>query len=310
MLVPHVSAGDALMPRRRMIDPDLWADRKLGQLSDGARLLFIGMFSNADDEGRLTGDPVDLKRLIFGFSKKTPEQVAAHLEELAPTCKHLLLYEIDGEKYAAFLKWPEYQYIQRPKASRIPPPIGYVPSNTSGVSASADTRNSNVSDQSQPSIIKRKGKERKRVEGKRGNADAGASGAAVKPPQPGVDLFREVFVSWSRKDFWPRFEAAYASVGPSLMKRRMEEWRDRPGCSPVNYSDIIDVVARGWIADGAPRNGNGHRPETDVDRESRANAERMRILDEALAQMEGHEHGETANERASGVDESLHVDLG
>jgi hypothetical protein len=39
-------------------------------------------------------------------------------------------------------------------------------------------------------------------------------------------------------------------VGESLYRRRLEEWRDKPGCSPTNYADMLDVVVNGWLADG------------------------------------------------------------
>ena len=40
------------MARRRMIDPNFWESEDVSRLSLFARLLFIGMISNADDEGR------------------------------------------------------------------------------------------------------------------------------------------------------------------------------------------------------------------------------------------------------------------
>ncbi len=41
------------MPRR-LITSEIFLNEKFGQLCDGGRIFFIGCFSNADDEGRLT----------------------------------------------------------------------------------------------------------------------------------------------------------------------------------------------------------------------------------------------------------------
>ncbi len=40
-----------------MIDPGIWTDPDLGALSRDHRLIYIGTFSLADDEGRLKADP-------------------------------------------------------------------------------------------------------------------------------------------------------------------------------------------------------------------------------------------------------------
>ena len=38
--------------RKRMIDPSMWINEDFGTLSTLAKLVFIGLFSSADDEGR------------------------------------------------------------------------------------------------------------------------------------------------------------------------------------------------------------------------------------------------------------------
>lgn len=40
------------MARKRMIDPSIWINEDFGTLSNLAKLVFIGLFSLADDEGR------------------------------------------------------------------------------------------------------------------------------------------------------------------------------------------------------------------------------------------------------------------
>lgn len=44
--------GKIQMARKRMIDPSIWINEDFGTLSNLAKLVFIGLFSLADDEGR------------------------------------------------------------------------------------------------------------------------------------------------------------------------------------------------------------------------------------------------------------------
>ena len=100
-----------------MIDPRIWEDPGFNSLSIPARLLFIGMFSNADDEGYLRADAGSLRRLVFGFDDIATGDVSLWIEELR-SLRSLNIYIVGGEQYAQFLKWGEYQ---KQKAERIVP---------------------------------------------------------------------------------------------------------------------------------------------------------------------------------------------
>ena len=45
------------MARRRMIAPEIWESSSFSKLSNFAKLIFIGLISNADDEGKGIADP-------------------------------------------------------------------------------------------------------------------------------------------------------------------------------------------------------------------------------------------------------------
>lgn len=82
-----------------------------------------------------------------------------------------------------------------------------------------------------------------------------------KPPKsPGAALYREVNGRYPRREVFVRFDAALAAVGESLMRRRLEEWRDNPTCSPTNYADMLDVVVNGWRADRGRASPKGPPP--------------------------------------------------
>jgi hypothetical protein len=120
------------MARKRMIDPSFWEDCDLGELPATARLLFIAMFSNADDEGRILADVRHLKRTAFAYDETTADEIERALDQLASTCSNLEFYEANGRRYAAFLKWREYQYIQKPHPSKLPAPPSAEASRTKG----------------------------------------------------------------------------------------------------------------------------------------------------------------------------------
>ena len=55
------------MARKRMIDPNIWQSEDFSRLSTLGKLVFIGLFSLADDEGRGRCNPVYLKSTLFRF---------------------------------------------------------------------------------------------------------------------------------------------------------------------------------------------------------------------------------------------------
>lgn len=108
------------MARKRMIDPTIWEDEDFGSLSPEAALLFISMFSHADDEGRLPANPSYLISLTFPFKTITKERSLNLRDEVLSKMASLVLYEIDKKEYLQFSKWDSYQSINRPTTSKYP----------------------------------------------------------------------------------------------------------------------------------------------------------------------------------------------
>lgn len=111
------------MARQRFIHPDVWSDPTVARLEPAAMLLFIGCFSNADDEGRLLGDPAILKATIFPYQPLSVRQIK-RLRDSVVAASSIELYVVEGIEYLAFRKWGEYQKPKYPKPSRFPPPPG------------------------------------------------------------------------------------------------------------------------------------------------------------------------------------------
>lgn len=91
-------------------------------LSHGARLLFIGLITQADDEGRGTADARRLKAAVFGGDDVESSSVRRWLDEVSSQSlcvlyespAHGLLYELPS--------WRSHQSIDRPKKSGYPAP--------------------------------------------------------------------------------------------------------------------------------------------------------------------------------------------
>ena len=109
-------------PRRRFVDPSIWEDPDVSRLSDAEFRLFVGCFSNADDEGRLFGDPEFLFARIFTRSGKTVDEVKTIRDAVVKKCPNLILYNHGNQEYLCFLKWQKYQKPRYPKPSTLPPP--------------------------------------------------------------------------------------------------------------------------------------------------------------------------------------------
>jgi hypothetical protein len=103
-----------------MIDPSIWADERFGRLSPDGQVMFIGIISNADDEGRLPGNAAFLGATIFPFRGLSVEQSTKIRDEILSVMRSLKLYQVDGCEYLQLLKFTQYQAINRPTASKYP----------------------------------------------------------------------------------------------------------------------------------------------------------------------------------------------
>lgn len=108
-------------PRIRTIKPEMWQDEKVGGLSVGARLLFVGLISMADDEGRFRALPAAIVGHCFPYDDDAARKLDRWLAEIESTGM-LVRYEVDGKPYAAIKGWSRHQKVNRPSPSDLPPP--------------------------------------------------------------------------------------------------------------------------------------------------------------------------------------------
>jgi hypothetical protein len=107
------------MPRIRTIKPELPQSQTIGRLSRDARLLFIQLFTVADDAGRARAASRLLASLLYPYDDDAPGLIDTWLGELEHH-KQIRRYEVDGSEYLEIVKWLEHQKIDRPSPSRLP----------------------------------------------------------------------------------------------------------------------------------------------------------------------------------------------
>lgn len=109
------------MSSKRMIDPALWQSETMSQLTCEQRLLFIGLFSNADDQGRLRGHPSLIRSLIFPYDDISIKKITADLEAIE-AIGSIHQYQVDGKCYIQVVGWWDYQSLQWGQPSKLPAP--------------------------------------------------------------------------------------------------------------------------------------------------------------------------------------------
>lgn len=108
------------MARKRMIDPNIWQSEDFGCLSDLAKLVFIGLFSLADDEGRGRCNPIYLKSILFPYKENLRSaDIEKTLSEISSKMS-VIFYLCDEKQYYSLCNWNTWQKIDRPTDSKIP----------------------------------------------------------------------------------------------------------------------------------------------------------------------------------------------
>lgn len=119
------------MARIRTIKPTIWRDKAFCSVSRDARLLFIGLISNADDEGRFEADPELIRAAVYprdGFGATPDTQlfgsagdadVDVWLAELEQAGL-VRTWRVRGERFGDLPGWSNHQRISKRSPSMIP----------------------------------------------------------------------------------------------------------------------------------------------------------------------------------------------
>ena len=94
------------MPRIRTIKPEFPQSESMGRISRDARLLFILLWTFADDSGKARGNSRMIANLLFPYD----EDSAAHIDDwfaelMREGCVTKWVAEEDGCEYLQILNW-------------------------------------------------------------------------------------------------------------------------------------------------------------------------------------------------------------
>ena len=105
--------------RIRTFKPEFFTDRVMRSLPRDVRLLYLGLWSFADDQGRMEYDPELIKAQLFPSDDDL--DVEEGLEALVRAGR-LAQYEAGGRKYLFVKNFLKHQAINKPRKSELPPP--------------------------------------------------------------------------------------------------------------------------------------------------------------------------------------------
>ena len=107
------------MARIRTIKPEFPQSETIGRLSREARLLFIQLWTIADDSGRTRAASRMLASLLYPYDEDAPSLIEGWVGELE---RHgcVRRYQVEGSTYLEVINWLKHQKIDRPSKSRFP----------------------------------------------------------------------------------------------------------------------------------------------------------------------------------------------
>jgi hypothetical protein len=207
------------LPRIRTFKPEVFKNEDLHALGAEAVLLFMGLWSHADREGRLEDRPGRLKVEILPYYSVDADALLKALHDAG----FIHRYEVDGIKCIWIIKFKEHQRITGKEAetqSKLPePPAG--------------KKRGNTGETSETTGKERKGKEdSSNEESAPGGASASKTDSRmVRPTADQVAAkFREKGgTGQMAREYW----AHYTSNGWKVGKNPMKDW---------------EAAVDGWIA--------------------------------------------------------------
>jgi hypothetical protein len=108
-----------LMARSRNIKPGFFTNDVLGELPPLARLLFAGIWTLCDREGRLEDRPKKIKAEVLPYDECDADDLLQKLH----AADFIERYEVDGKRYLQVKTWGEHQNPHmKEAASTIPAP--------------------------------------------------------------------------------------------------------------------------------------------------------------------------------------------
>lgn len=256
------------MSRIRSVHPGLFTDEAFMAASTPARLLLIGLWCEAWDDGVFDWKPLTLKVKLFPADAV---EVGPLLDELA-NLNFIKRFEVDGKAYGVIRNFQRYQRPKKPNSS------GVFPNEFRTYAGSTSVSNEPVRNQpptgSEPVLL---GEE---DGGGRMEGEDGEKIVQLHPEKPETPVRAAASRSSRARDGY-----AFESGTIRLTKADFEKWR-------VRFSAInLEGELTGLTGFAERETGEGRQWFHAVagalakrDREARANAERFRVEAQVAAQ--------------------------
>lgn len=111
------------MARIRTIKPEFWTDEKIGNLKRDERLLFIGLWNLADDEGVVKASPAFIKGQLFSYDVELRLNTVVEWIDSLQNARMIIPFIFNNESYFVIRTFIDHQVINRPSKSKIPASI-------------------------------------------------------------------------------------------------------------------------------------------------------------------------------------------
>lgn len=227
--------------RIRSIKPEFFRDPKVAKVSLSARLLMIGLLTEADDEGRLLGSSKLLAGSLFPHDDAvSPGRVTRWTDELEGN-RLVQRYEVESIEYLFIITFKRHQRISHPTPSKLPPPPEFLRSG-SGTSRPKSAREQGTGSKEQGT----------------GNA------AAPRPRDLTFEAFCEVTgVDWHDLSDQRRREVNGMLAGLVRLGANPEEIRRRAANWDWGFQPNPENFTKRWAELASPRSRNGRETPTD-----------------------------------------------
>ena len=116
------------MARIRNIKPEFFRNEQLSEVPFEARLLFAGLWTQADREGRLEDRPKRLKAELFPYDDVDVENLLEKLSKTRDGCGIPLIerYQVEGASFIEITAFKDHQYVSHKEPDSVIPPCPQV----------------------------------------------------------------------------------------------------------------------------------------------------------------------------------------
>lgn len=121
------------MARARLIKPEFFANETLADVPAFGRLLFIGLWTLVDREGRIADRPKWIKGALFPYESVNVDRLLNDLYRLG----FIVRYEVEGQYYIQVVNFKKHQHPHQNEVQSVIPPDPTLGESTSDIGESA-----------------------------------------------------------------------------------------------------------------------------------------------------------------------------